>query len=134
MGSDALDEAVGPQQHTDDIWFSKHYLTDLDPSNFNAGPVPFSVRVDTASNAKLPTSGGLGTVTAAVRVGTGWGNPKALSCWVMTRASTLQTAPLSNSATPWEGKYKEKGRVFKNTPLTAHILQQPLRSPTCLVI
>ena len=75
---------AGPrQQQTNDITFSQLYLTDLDCSNFNAGTVPCHVCADTVPKAKLPSAGGLGTVTAVVQMGTGWGNAKALSHWVL---------------------------------------------------
>lgn len=121
--------AQGPQ--TDDISFSQLYLTDLDCSIFNAGTIPCHV-CDTSPNAKLPTAGGLGTITAAVQMGTGWGY-FVLGAGVMTRAGAPRMAPLSNTVTLWESGNKEKERVFKNTPLTAHILRRPLQSPTCLV-
>ena len=84
LGSDALDVAVGPQQQqTDYIGFSQLYLTDLDYSNFNAGNVPSRVYADTAPNGKLPTVRDLSTITTAMQMGTGWGNPRVLSRGVL---------------------------------------------------
>lgn len=60
--------------------------------------------------------------------------PFHTGCWGNDKSRCPQSAPLSHAATLQEGRNKEKERVFKNTPLTAHILRQPLRSPTCLVI
>lgn len=69
-----------------------------------------------------PPLGGLGTITAAVQMGAGWGG-FVLGAGVMTRAGAPRRAPLSHTATPGESGNREKERELKTTPLTAHILR-----------
>lgn len=69
-----------------------------------------------------PPLGGLGTITAVVQMGAGWGD-FMLGAGVMTRAGAPRRAPLSHTAALGESGNREKERELKNTPLTAHILR-----------